>query len=320
VRTIEHPSGRIEKRIFDNLIGIIPIIHISNQPGDGERFGHPEAEAMVDLFHRYGQVFEAAIEGNILQGRPTPVLSFKSVQDLNAFWRRYGHRENHTLPDGTTQEIDTLSIDMSELMTVSGADFAYKSPGTFAEDTERLLGLLFYLGIEHIELPEFVMGNAIEGSKASAETQMPVFEIFVRMRQRDCLTWILQIAKVVLGYLAVLEPGVTVEEPVLQWAKLTQNGRLTLDSVKWGFDVGLLDDRTSALLLPIDLEKVDDVIKQAKRDAKKRKALALKDMQAQKELEAKFAPEPGAVAGGEGSLKELEMDPSLKESIDSLDI
>lgn len=283
-------DGRSDKKFYLNLIGIIPVVHIANNKKGGEEFGHPEAEAMLDLFLRYGQTLEAAIEGNILQGRPTPVLSFKTLQDLNAYWRRYGKKETVTKSDGTIQEIDTLAVDMSDLMTVSGADFKYESPGSFAQDTERLLGLMFYLALEHIELPEFVFGNAIEGSKASAETQMPIFEVFIRMRQKECAPWIRQVSKIVQAFNSILKPGSSTEEATLQWPKLSQNGRLTKESVEWAFDKGLLGDRDSLLLLPLDVENPDRALSQAKKDAKRRKRENLKDMEDQAKIQASVSP------------------------------
>lgn len=284
--TTTFSDGRSRNEFYTNLIGIIPVIHIANSRKAGEEFGHPEAEALLDLLLRYGQTLEAAIEGNILQGRPTPVLKFKTIQDLNAFWRRYGSKETLTRPDGTVKEVETLTIDMSDLLTVSAADFSYESPGTFAEDTERLLGLMFYLILEHIELPEFVLGNAIEGSKASAETQMPIFEIFIRMRQKDCAPWIRQVSNVVQAYNVILKPGTEKEEATLQWPKLSQNGRLVKESVEWAFDKNLIDDRTSLMLLPLDIEKPDDVLIQAKKDSRKRKKENLKDMEDQAKIQA----------------------------------
>lgn len=317
VHTVEFANGKPITQKFSNPIGINPVIHIANQAQDGEEFGHPEAEALIDAFHRYGQVFEASIEGNILQGRPTPVLSFNTIQDLNTFWRRYGRKESVRSPDGTSKEVDTLSIDMSELMTISAAKFAYESPGSFADDTEKLLGLLFYLILQHVEIPEFALGNAIEGSKSSAETQMPVLEIFIRMRQKDCTPWMKQISKVVLAYKAFLVPGVTVEDVVMQWAKLTQNGRLILDSVKMALEADLLDERTALISLPLDIEKPEEVLRQAKKDSKKRKTLALRDQEATLKMTMENTPAP---AGEPVSKTTREMEDSLREELENLDL
>lgn len=310
IHTEEFSDGRKRVNIYPNLIGMIPVIHIANFPMAGEEFGHPEVEALIEIFLRYGQTLDAAIEGNILQGRPTPVLAFNSVTDLNAFWRRYGRKETTRSSDGTVQEIETLSVDMSDLLTISNADFNYRSPGPFAEDTERLLGLMFYLILEHIELPEFVLGNAIEGSKASAETQMPIFEVFIRMRQKTCAKWILPTLEIVNRYISLMKPGVPVTEIMLRWAKISQNGRLTLETVTWAFENNLLDEKLALLLLPADIENPDEVLKLAKKEAEIRKEQQMKDLENTMKIQSENAPKP---AGG-GS-RASEMDPDLAEQI-----
>jgi len=321
IHTEEFSDNRVVRSVFPNLIGVIPVIHVANHPGEGEQFGHPEAEALLDLFHRYGQILEASVEGNILQGRPTPVISFQTVQDLNAFWRRYGSKSGTTLPDGTTSSSESIAIDMSDVLTLSGANFSYESPGSFATDAVTILGLLFYLIIEHLEVPEFVFGNAIEGSKASAETQMPVFEVFITARQKACTPWLLETVKVFRGYDSVVNVGTEKDSPLLQWKKLTQNGRMVLDTVKWAYTEGLLDEKTSLLLLPLEIADPAGVLKQAKKDAEVRKAQELVNAENQLKMQVANTPAPEPKAGTPKALSQArEMDDSLKEEIESLDI
>lgn len=314
IRTVEKSDGRTNTKQFPNLIGVIPVIHIANMPTSGEGFGHPEAEALQSLLYKYGETIDAAIEGNILQGRPTPVIAFKTVQNLNAFWKRYGKKESIRRSDGSVVEHDVLELDMTDVLTISDADFKYESPGSFAEDTERLLGLMFYLTLENVEIPEFVLGNAIEGSKASAETQMPVFEVTIKMRQRGCSPWVLKICRVVQGYLSLVNTGITLEAPTVQWPKISQNGRLTMEAVQWGFESELLGDRDSLLLLPLDIDRPDEVIKQAKKDAEKRKEAALEDQEKTLKMQNENSPAPPA----SGNTPAREMDPSLEEEIAEL--
>ena len=330
VHTEEFSEGRVVRRVYPNLIGIIPIIHVANHPGEGEQFGHPEAEALIDLLHRYGQILEASVEGNILQGRPTPVLSFQTVQDLNAFWRRYGNKNASTLPDGSVRESESISIDMSDVLTLSGASFSYQSPGSFADDAEKILGLLFYLIIEHLEVPEFVFGNAIEGSKASAETQMPVFEVFITARQKACTPWILQVCAVVQAYQNVLNPGAgsgVTDVPLLQWKKLTQNGRMVLDTVKWAYSEALLDEKTALTMIPLDIADPVGVLKQAKKEAEIKQQQQLDNMANTLKTQNENAPAPvNNNAGGKATTKvgagigagQNEMDPALQEELETL--
>ena len=321
VHTEEFSEGRITTRVFPNLIGIIPVVHVPNHPGEGEQFGHPECEGLLDLFHRYGQILEASVEGNILQGRPTPVIAFNTVQDLNAFWKRYGSKNATKLPDGSVREAESISIDMSDVLTLSGASFSYESPGSFAQDAEKILGLLFYLILEHLEIPEFVLGNAIEGSKASAETQMPVFEVFIGARQKSCTPWLLYVAKVIGAYLSVVEITEDYKEPQLQWNKLTQNGRMVMDAVAWAFGESLLDEETALTLLPLEIENPEKVLKQAKKDAAKRDELAAAKMENELKMQAANAPDPADPNKiGKNRQQTNEMDPALKLEIETLDI
>jgi hypothetical protein len=280
IHRVEVDGKQTAELVFGNLLERLPIIHIANATDEGQTFGHAEAEALIEILHRYGEVFEAAIEGNQRQGRPTPVLTFATTQDLDKFWAVYGRTQTITHDTGVTESYQTLSVDLSQLLTVSGAEFQYASPGNFAGDTEVLLGLMFYLILEHTELPEFVFGNAIASSKASAETQMPVFERFIEGRRGDIAGWLVQVAEVVLGYLSLIEPGVTAETPSLQWQKLTQDGQLTLDTIEWAYAQGLLDERTALMLAPVDVEDIDAVLELARTEREERRQQAIEDAQA----------------------------------------
>lgn len=272
LRKWEINGAEVRRESWPNLIGRIPVIHIINQPQAGEAFGHPEAEALVTALHRYGATLEAAIDGNQLQGRPTPVLKFETAEGYNQFWEDFSATETQQLPDGTTQTIKTLNADLSQLLTLVSADFSYESPGSFASDTIALLEILFLLVLEHTELPEFVFGNAISSSKASAETQLPVFIRFIELRRAEMSGWLTQLASTAVAYLALITPGVsTAETPVLQWEQLEQgDGRLTLDTVSWAYAEGLLDAKTALMLAPVDIDDLETVLAAAKKEKEER--------------------------------------------------
>lgn len=74
-----------------------------------------------------------------------------------------------------------------------------------------------------------------------------------------------------MGYLSLIEPGVTAdEEPALQWQKLTQDGRLTLDTITWGYTEGLIDRRTALMLAPVEVEDIDAVLDKAEQERQAR--------------------------------------------------
>lgn len=267
VRIVETNSTQTTREVYRNLIGLVPVIHISNNTEAGETFGRPEAEGLVNVLQRYGVIFEAAIEGNELQGRPTPVLAFDNVTDLQTFWDRYGETETQTLPDGTTETTTVVSVDLKQLLTVSGATFSYQSPGAFVADAQKLLELMFYLVLEHTELPEFVFGNAVASSRASVETQMPVFARFIDMKRGEARKWLMELADVVLSLLSLTTPGVKLETPTLQWDSLTNDdGTLTLTAVQWAYAEGLIDERTALQLMPVSIEDIDGVLAAAQNE------------------------------------------------------
>ncbi len=273
VQTTAIDGRQQSTQTYPNLLGRLPIVHIANALDEGDSFGHPEAEALVELLLRYNTVLEAAIDGNERQGRPTPVLSFETVADHNKFWETYGVWETQTLPNGKTEPSLTLGVDLNQIVTVSGATFDYKSPGSFTQDTEKLLGLLFYLLLEHAEIPEFVFGNAIASSMASASTQFPIWSRYIDGRRQDAAGWLTQTAEIALGYLDLITPGLgAAETPVIQWSKLSQDDKLTLEAVSWAYTEGLLDERTALVLAPIEVTDVQQVLEQARKERAERMA------------------------------------------------
>lgn len=285
-------DGRITQEIvYPNLIGRIPLVMISNQPDSGETFGHAEAEGLLPMLHRYGEVFDAAIEGNILQGRPTPVLTFETVQDLEKFDDENAEIETQQLPNGTSQRVKTYAVDLSQLLVASGATFDYKSPGNFTADTAQLLELMFYLYGQHSEIPEFILGMAVASSKASTESQMPAFIEFIKMRRGDMVAWLVQLAEIALGYLALITPGVTMQTPALQWEPLDQeDGTLTLETLKWALLEGLIDELTAIKLMPVEVDDPEAVLALAKVERAEREAQAMQRMESEARIAAANAP------------------------------
>lgn len=208
-RTIERPGRSPVTTRYPNPIGRAPIVHLANGVGADEVFGRPEGEALIPALRRYGAIFEAALNGNIRQGRPTPVIErMGSAEQVARFWERFGRRETVTEPDGTQTAIDVIDFDPDQLLTLGGeASFDYKAPGSFSKDTETLLGLLFYLVLEHSEIPEFAWGGAIASSKASAETQREPFVQWIAKKRSAARAWMLDVAAIAAALLMLETPG-----------------------------------------------------------------------------------------------------------------
>jgi hypothetical protein len=255
VRRVERGGVILQTERFANLIGRVPVIHIANRVGADEFYGRPEGDALIPALQRYGDVIEAAIRGNIRQGRPTPVIEkMGTAEQVRKFWEKFGRRETQRLPDGSTETVDVIDFDPDQLLTLGGeASFKYAAPGSFSKDTETLLGLLYALIVEHTELPEFVLGTAVSSSKASVETQMEPFVKWIEKKRGLAESWLLELARVVVAYLAATDWRINPETTLrIGWSPLTeQDGRLRLDTVTWAHGAGVIGDDEARRALAI---------------------------------------------------------------------
>lgn len=246
VRRVLRGGVSVRTERYPNLIGRVPVIHIANRYGADEFYGRPEGDALIPALQRYGEVIDAAIRGNIRQGRPTPVIEkMGTAEQVRKFWEKFGRRETQTLLDGTTEAVDVIDFDPDQLLTLGGeAVFKYAAPGSFSGDTQTLLGVLFYLVLQHAEIPEAIWGASIPSSRASAETQMEPFIRWIEKKRGLAESWMLDAARVVLAYLAAVDWRIDAGTGLrIGWAALTEaDGRLTLDTVTWAHGAGIIGD------------------------------------------------------------------------------
>ncbi|MBZ0316324.1 MAG: phage portal protein [Anaerolineae bacterium] len=267
VRRVQFETGQEQTERFPNLIGICPVIHIANNRASNDVYGQPEGAALVtnnkSLLHQYGEILDAGLQGNIKQGRPTPVFELKDKAAVDHFLGHYGQTET----DSETGEQNTyIDFDADNGVAIAGK-FYYASPGAFAVETEKFLGILYWILLEHTEIPEFVMGTAIASSKASTETQMPVFIRWIEKKRGQVSGWVLQLAEVVNALQALTMPGVTREKPTIMWDELTsEDGALTQKYVEWAYSEGLIDKKTALMLAPKKIEDIDAVLAKAKEE------------------------------------------------------
>jgi len=290
-RTILQGGATVSIQRFTNLLSRVPVIHIANNKGTDEVFGRPEAEALVQspnsVLHRYNEVLDAGITGNVRAGRP--LLAVEKMGDaaaVDAFWDRYSTLETTEMPDGTTESVEVIDIDSDQVITLPGnAEINFKSPASSSGDASRYLEILFYLFVQHTEIPEFILGTAITGSKASAEEQMPPFVRFIEKRQGYAEEWMYELIAVVRELFSLFDPKIDLIAPLrIVWETLTtKDGRLTLDTINWAFSNGLMDEETAVILMPVDVEDPRAMLKQARKEREERD---LKFAQQQADLQA----------------------------------
>lgn len=257
-------SAKVKTLEYPNLIGRIPVVQIANNRGINQTNGVSECEALTESLHEYGAIIEAALDGNKRQGRPTPTVEFKDVDALDKFFTEYGTTQTQELADGTTEQYTEIDFNSDNVMAIVGS-FKYAQPGSFAGDTRILLEMLYYLYLEHTEIPEFVMGSAISSSRASAETQMPVWARFIDKKRGLASEWVIEVVQIVQAYMALgIEPGVVVEDIDVEWQPLTgEDGKLTLEGLRLAMAEGVIDKETFLMLLPVDVKNPADVIAKA---------------------------------------------------------
>lgn len=273
--TAGKPRARIFNKSYNNLIGKIPIIHVPNNAEAWERFGHAEGEPLLHLLQRYNEIFLAAIEGNKRQGRPTPVISgLGTPQEVDQFWKQYAHKIKHETEGGEFEEYEEIPFDADKLMTLGGqATFKWESPQPFASDTEKLLGLLFYLYIQHSELPEFILGNAVQTGADPAPQIEPLVK-FIDKRRLQVEGWFTDLCEVALAYKGLSDPAARQnadDELELHWPKLTtQDANLSLTTVQWLYMQGMIDRKMAITLVPVDIANPDQALKDGEADFAKR--------------------------------------------------
>jgi hypothetical protein len=270
-RTVTRNGAEQTIERFPNLIGLVPVIHVPNLGGSDEVFGRPEGEALIPALQKYGDVLNAGVDGVIRQGHSTPAINFNDPASLDKFWASFGKQSTQTLEDGTTETTNYVEFDADQLVTISNGTFDWKSPASFSIDTQNILALLFWLILQHTEVPEFIWGNAIASSQASAEAQLPPFVTYIETRQGEIAKWLIPIGEVILGILSLTEPGVRAQKPTPQFKSLIgDDKRLTLDTLQWAFSERLLDRRTALMLAPVEIEDIDSVLAEADKEAEER--------------------------------------------------
>lgn len=268
-RTITVGYTPKESKTYRNVIGKVPIVHIACNKTSRERFGRPIGEALKMLLYRYNEVLEAGLVGNLRQGRPTP--TFEEIgttpDEKEAFENAYIQR---VTDPKTGEETAQIQFDSDQVVYLFGnAKFSYKSPQPFAGDSEKLLGLLYYLYLEHEEFPEFVLGNAIQSSNASADAQMPIWEKFIQKKQGLAETWILELCQIVLAYIGAVDIMARNESDIeIEWQPITEeNAQTTLDAIKLGREEGIITRETAASKLPLNIKDPQAEVKAAQAEA-----------------------------------------------------
>lgn len=245
----------------------LPVVHYANEVEPKSIYGMSEVQSALVYFYGYSQVLQDATKSNRYNSTPIPVI--KGDQNVGVI-------EN----SDTTKNLG-WGRDMVLYLKGDNADAKYLDVPQTMEDTGKLLEYYFYLIVQTSETPEFIFGTALTGSKASAETQMPIM-VKKSIRKQQEMSPVLE--NMVRAYIykryaagdqnfyAVVTGDVDIKisfPPIVD-----EDMKLTLDTIEMLVDKGIISDET-ALELSVVGRRINDKAKEVeagRADAERRDA------------------------------------------------
>lgn len=229
----------------------LPIVGFHNERDANERYGNSEYQNCYYLMANYHAVLENAIKNNIYNSTATPVIT--GVDDMQKWLETNGTRNEN----GEYE----IRWDANKLL-VGGKDFDVKVVGGIqnAQDADRLLNILFWLICQASETPEFVMGTAVQSSKASVSEQMPVAIRKAERKRKEFKNFYRDLFKLVFYLGNKVDPQVLPNPKFsVVWPDiLDKDLKLNIDIVKTLSEEGCITDKTKMILLGMD-KWVDDL-------------------------------------------------------------
>lgn len=264
MRVVKRNGQTVKTDRYRATLPTAPVIQIANNISANERHGHAEGEALLKALMIYGEMISSSAEGVVKQAKPIPVFSrMGDVSAVEKFIEMYGEEKTRTLPDGTVETWVEVSLSGGDVVVLGGTgELQQVQPDPFTNDAVAMLQILFYLFTQHSEIPEFVWGAAIQGSRASAETQMPPFTKWAEKEQGRAEKWLIPLLQVVLAIMALIDPKIKVNQDVkLKWAPLTtSDDKLTLEAIKVALSLGGFNKKDLVPYYPLDIDNPDEII------------------------------------------------------------
>lgn len=275
-RTVVYKKGDqvIDTQIYQNLLGVIPVVHIAHDRSGNETYGHPIHEELLPLYDQYDDLIYKQLDGAKLLGNP--LLTFAGMEDINAVINANDTAtdDQYYDKDGNLTNRKQLNIDSNAVLLIGkGGSASFTSPPVgFTADTKTALKSLFLLLLDHTGIPEFVWGGEMGSARASSDTQMSQFVKDIEGWRLDAGGWIIRLCKLWLMTKALTDPKLVIAPLALEWPPLVQEDKeIRLKQVEAGRKETLLTDETALALLDL----VDDPaaeVAAARKEADERQA------------------------------------------------
>lgn len=276
--TIKKGNELLSATQYQNLLGVIPVVHIAHDRSGNETNGHPIHEELLPLYDQYDDLIFKQLDGAKLLGNP--LLTFAGMEDINAVRNANQPIDTETYVDRDGNEVDRpqLNIDSNAVLLIGkGGSASFTSPPVgFTEDTKTALKSLFLLLLDHTGIPEFVWGGEMSSARASSDTQMQQFAKDITGWRQDAGGWIVRLCKLWLATKALTDPQIVVGRLALEWPPLIQEDKeIRLKQIEFGRKESLLRGETALQLLDlVDDPKTEVEAAEKEADQRQEKAMA----------------------------------------------
>lgn len=255
------------RMVYDNPLGEIPVVHFANNRSGNEVFGRSSFEPILWVMSEYHDLGYKSFDGTRIMGNPIP--TWQGMKDI-----RETYEANSFPIDGVDENgqpnREIRFDDLSGIFVGEGGEFKFASPGVgFTKDIRDILKLLYLIMIEHLQIPESMIGGQmVAQALASTVEQMKSFYQMIVGRRvsiegsfgdpalgaapRD---GILKMVYLWLRLRSLTDRQVVVEPVTLVWQPLSQaDEKLVFEKTRFADQSGLTTKATTLSLLDL----VDD--------------------------------------------------------------
>lgn len=256
---------------YSVLIGRIPCVQIDHGMSGNEIYGHSIHEDLLKLYDQYDDVIHKQLDGVKLLGNP--MLTISGLEDLSAVIDANKPAENSTYFDRDGNEVTRteLNIDVNSLLLIGkGGQAAFVAPPVgFTADTQQALKTLFLLLLDRTGIPEFIWGNELSGSHATADVQLNQWAHDIEGQQKADERWLLDLCEIWLATAALTEPNIIVDALKAEWPPvLDENQEMRLKTLEYASAQNLLSSKTKLQLTGLPVDDAGKEIDEAESEAK----------------------------------------------------
>jgi hypothetical protein len=260
------PVGTLEPRKL-----AIKALH--NEPEPQAVYGNSDYQNVLAIFRDYADVIKEAKGSVIYNASPIPVL--KGVVNPRTIAAQSAANDPAAAPAADQGQF-VWGKDKILYLNGDKADAKMLQGNNVMDDAAKLLEIYFYLFVQGSETPEFVFGTAVSSSKASTETQIPIFVKKIERKQEEFSTFVKDLVETYIErrilisdplYLSIMEevPAITVNYPPID----DEDKQMILETVTFAFESKFITAQTALeLILGDKIKNVSEEIKRAAAEAK----------------------------------------------------